>query len=101
MFDVLVGISPISAFYIFIPFPPILKTSAGVFSFLFSLLGLTFLFNIQSVDYLSFFVNVMGGLMQHRVLVSEMEWFGLGRDSAPLWKRIEALYTATLSCLVL
>lgn len=33
--------------------------------------------------------------MQHRVLVSGMGWFGLRKDSAPLWKRIEALYTAT------
>jgi len=32
--------------------------------------------------------------MQHRVLVSGMGWLGLGRDSAPLWKPIEALYTA-------
>jgi len=42
MFDVLVGISPISAFYIFISFPPISKTSASFFLSFFLLLGLTF-----------------------------------------------------------
>jgi hypothetical protein len=73
MFDVLVGRDfSHSAFYIIISRLPISKTSAGFF--LFFLSRFTFLFNSQWVDYLSFSVNAMGGLVQNRVLVSGTGW---------------------------